>query len=323
MKNCKGSALVEYIIPTAVIAIVVGLGIFLLMDNNKLLNFITNSNNAKYDSDKLKLSSQGKPDAPTKDMVLAPQNYSQGLTDWMVAAGQLKGTPDNPANQCVGNSCSLDYGPLVLNGIPANFDSFVETVGTSGGTTKLASLIDEILAQAKNLDPPMDDDLIRQLSNQGHGLASSQKATEDYVKTLYNTGSAPALINQMMQLQIKQTSALAMNQQIQDTLDKINQKYSNPANQNQSNILNTVNVLGKNILDKNAQYSSMVMSTVGLGIGQASAAMTNPILSISASSMVQAQAQSLLHPQFSQGTNVNSSLICATGKYSDDGKTCK
>lgn len=317
MRLKSGSGLVDYVIPTAVVGIVVGLGVLALTHNNLLLNFLTHSGNAKYNNGKLAMSSQGAPDAVNKTMVLASANNNQ--FDWTILAGQLAGTQDNPAFKCAGDDCSIDYGSIALNGIPANYENFVETSGASGGTEKLIAMVDELIKQADNIDPPMDLELLKQLSNQGHSLAAAQKKTEETANKA--TGGINLLIMAQMQtLQKQQATTIGLNQQFQDTLAQFNQKYSNPASQTQANILNTVNVLGKNIVDTNQQYSSMVQSTASYGLQESKK--IKALIGIQNYTEVKERTEDLLTAKFSFKTNINSTIICTTGKYKDTGKKC-
>lgn len=48
---------------------------------------------------------------------------------------------------CNGSSCTISVGNYVLEGIPENFNAFVETSGASGGTDKIVSLLNQISDQ--------------------------------------------------------------------------------------------------------------------------------------------------------------------------------
>lgn len=323
MRIKRGSGLIDYVVPTLLIGVVVGAGIVALVNNNLLLNFITNSGNAKYNKGKLSMSSQGTPDAATKTMILAPK--PKVVTTTSISAGQLKGTQENPVSKCSGNTCSIDYGSYVLNGLPEDFEGYVGSSGTSGGTEKLVAIIDQLIEEASKSDIDMDLALLKQLSNQGHSLAIKQKNGEDYALTIGNAKS-DNISNELAWLSASASRASEVSQQMMQSLEQINQKYSNPANQAQANILNTVNVLGKDILEKNEQYTAAALSTYALRNDPSVITKSDDAVGsqyIKDGTALANNLEAILVPQYSEKTNVKSTIICATGKYSDDGKSCK
>lgn len=97
-----------------------------------------------------------------------------------IKAGQLGGTPSNPIKQCSGNTCSIDYGSFALNGVPANFNTFVETSGAAGGTDTLVNELKQIADQLDDPNTSADEGAdFRVLANLGHYLAQHQKIVED------------------------------------------------------------------------------------------------------------------------------------------------
>lgn len=309
MRKKLGSGLVDYVIPTLVIGVVVGVCIYNFAAKGNLLGFVTKSGNMRVVDGKLILQSQG---------------TLQSIAKGAIEAGQLNGTADQPANQCSGGVCAIDYGSVVLNGIPEDYNHFVETSGTSAGTDKVSSLIDQIVKQSDQLDPPIDPELLRNLANLGHQLSSSQKDTETIISRLDSIRFAPMAITQFSLLGSKQMNCMKMNSQIQNALDQINSKYAVPANQEQANILNAVNTLGKDILFKNSEYTARVMSSVGIGMSQASSAMSHSSVLGVSNYMIHSNfsSQSLLHPHYSTNTNINSAIICVSGKNQDTGQKC-
>lgn len=108
----------------------------------------------------------------------SPENLP-AIKDGVVKGGQLGGTPDNPKKTCVSGVCAIDYGDFVLNGIPDNFTSFVESNGTAGGTDKLVALLNQLADQADDPATPADEgQSIRDLANLSHIIARIDEQTE-------------------------------------------------------------------------------------------------------------------------------------------------
>lgn len=319
MRIKRGSGLVDYVIPTLVLGVVIGVGVMALSGNNLLLNFLTHSGNAKYNNGKLAMSSQGSPDAVNKAMIIAATTVKQANS--IILPGQLNGTEEVPVSQCKGDSCSIDFGTFVLNGVPANYDEMVETIGVPGGTDKMLALIDEIIKQAEKLDPPVDLSMLKQLSNQGHALASLQKETED--RALDVRMSIDKKLNfQLQKMKDSQSDAFLMNQKIQATLTQLNKKFGDTTNQTHSNILNTVNILAQDILKTNKAYTDKMMDTYISGMLMAKEYTSIMDMDSVDAGKMKDSAKSIAHPKFSIHTNVNSTIICTTGKYKDTGKKC-
>lgn len=99
-----------------------------------------------------------------------------------VPAGTLGGTPDKPVKQCNGKICIIDFGNFILNGMPADFNEFVETGGSSGGTDTLSNLIDQIAQQLEKSGKPDESLEFKKLANIGHNLAAIQKEIEKEIK---------------------------------------------------------------------------------------------------------------------------------------------
>lgn len=164
MKNIKGSNLVEYAIPLALVGLVVGLGLYSIYSGGYLKNFFAASGNLKIDE------STGKASLGT------PANDSSPLLN---SPGSLGGTSDAPVKECEKGTCTVDFGEFILTGIPDNFSEFVESQGNSGGTDQLATVFEQL---AEQLLEDGDEEGYQQyldMANLCHYLAKLQKNLED------------------------------------------------------------------------------------------------------------------------------------------------
>lgn len=134
MRKFAGSALVDYLLPTVIVGLVLGLGLYGFTNENYLKKFLKASGNM--------------------DDTLKKEELSMGNT---VKGGSLGGTPSAPVVKCnFGGTCDIDYGEYILKGVPSDFGGFVEANGTSGGLDKLAATIKQIAQGLKEKDPTSD-----------------------------------------------------------------------------------------------------------------------------------------------------------------------
>ena len=109
---------------------------------------------------------------------------SQGVIGAMGAkdykAGDLKGTTSKPVMRCSFGSCIIDYGDFILQGVPDNFAEFVESSGSSGGTEKLLSLMEQIAEQLEKAGDDAGAAEIREMANIGHTIALMDYTVEGY-----------------------------------------------------------------------------------------------------------------------------------------------
>jgi hypothetical protein len=158
----KGSALIDYIVPTAIVGLVVGLGLYNMYASGTLLKFISGSADMKMDLNKGHAIIGG-----LKDSELC-----------IIQASDLGGTPNNPVVKCFGNQCVIDYGDFILNGIPQNLSEIVETAGTSGGTSVLMSVLDQIVDQLIEQGDKKTAEDFKNLANLGHLVSTLQETVE-------------------------------------------------------------------------------------------------------------------------------------------------
>lgn len=166
MRIFKGSALVEYVLPTALIGIVVGLGLFYMHSNGTMGSFFASNSNSKLDPTSQKLTLDE--NKQTTEILLNPSQ------------GSLGGTPDVPVKQCSNGVCNIDFGTYLLSGIPEDFNEFIRTSGVSGGTDKIQQLMQQIAKQLEGTEDDALADDIMKLANMGHNIALIQQSIEDH-----------------------------------------------------------------------------------------------------------------------------------------------
>ena len=159
MRKNFGS-MVDYILPTAIVGLVLGSALFYLVQNKSILNFTSASNDMKIDSSK-------------------KQGIIGAMGDKNYKAGDLKGTTSKPVMQCSFGSCIIDYGDFILQGVPDNFTEYVESAGSSGSTEKLLSLIEQIAEQLEKEGDKTGAKELRDLANMGHTIALVEKKVEE------------------------------------------------------------------------------------------------------------------------------------------------
>jgi hypothetical protein len=162
-----GSALVDYVLPTAVIALVVGVSIHQISSNGLLLNFFKNTMNMQFSASKGKAVLTG---------------FGTNSPSAISEPGFFGGQPDNPVKICNGNNCTIDFGTVILHDIPENFGSYVETNGNAGGTEKLLAILKQLKAQLEeNPDVPTDViTKIQGLLDRGYELVDIEKEFETF-----------------------------------------------------------------------------------------------------------------------------------------------
>lgn len=168
----KGSALAQYGIVIALIA----LGCFAgyLLYGKSIQDALT-----KYLAGQTDLSTQMEANAN-----IASNNVPSTPTP---KAGSLGGTPTNPKEDCVNGSCTVDYGDFILNGIPEDFQEFTEAQGTSGGTDKLAAIINQMADQLEE-DGQLAE--AQELRNFANLLSFMADIESDYVDAIQACPSA-------------------------------------------------------------------------------------------------------------------------------------
>lgn len=159
MKKSTGSSILEYSIIIALVAIcllppLIGLGSNIINNFSELLSFLSDNNAA----------------------------VSQTLANRESATIQdSKIIVNNPSSKTLQSSpplLSIDLGSYNLEGVPSDFNSFVETAGAAGGTEKLAQLLLQLAAQAQADGQTQLAEDIRRLANTGFTIAKVQNQIE-------------------------------------------------------------------------------------------------------------------------------------------------
>lgn len=350
IKN-KGSNLIEYAIPLALIAIVVGLGLHSFISSGAIKNYLINSSsNTMTFKDKNSTST-----AAPKDTAALPINLS---------GGSLGGTLENPVKQCDSDSCTIDYGEYILNNIPIDYGGFVESHGISGGTDLLASLVEQIATQLEDkgdLDGAKD---FRDLANLSHFVADMQQTLEEAIATCTAKGCVDSVISKSTTLNptaevsglltsydpnISEISNLLQMTRIDlarydldsnpstdpatspalamvKLFDKINADpdYSDTVKSLTQELFVNINDLAYdlygNIAIASTDTKTLLPDSTGNKVTQ-----YDPLTgdSITAESFTVTTLDDILHPDTSSGTDLNALLICATGGSLDDGSSCE
>lgn len=169
MRTIKGASLFQYIVIIALVALVVVPIYFNLGETivNKLKSFysvmVDVNENADINTDPVKLN----------------------IISQMVEAGDLAGTPEAPVMECAKDLCAIDYGTIVLNGVPADFNEIVETSGTAGGTEEILALLEQV-AEQKAEDPEATPQEIEDLNNliaRGREIIAIEKTYDSFMAT--------------------------------------------------------------------------------------------------------------------------------------------
>ena len=170
MNKNKGVSLAEYGIIIALVALSL-LPIYFLLGQN-IIDYLKNYSNAVTDIN----TSLDENTDPTKVSILSET----------VKAGDLNGTPADPVMSCANNICAIDYGSIVLNGIPANFGEIVETTGTAGGTEEIIALLEQV-AEQKSEDPKTTEQELIDLQNliaRGKEIVEIEKVYDSFMEDL-------------------------------------------------------------------------------------------------------------------------------------------
>lgn len=232
----------------------------------------------------------------------------------IVSAGSLGGTPSDPVRSCSGSYCTIDYGSYVINGIPADFSSFVETCGTTAGTEVILSVLDQIIYAADHTtDMPMSPSelaIVRDLAEKGHLLADGEKDIEDYITNgdlAAMSSSAITSTDERTVLSLKvETLGLAEGENFENTLAALKALDDTTMS---PDIKNLVGLLGDQIntmfYDFDGRASSMAMATAPTTEEQ-EAFLANYFASHTVSNL----------------TNIDSAIICGLGNGASTGTSC-
>ncbi|MEW5822262.1 MAG: hypothetical protein AB1782_18860 [Cyanobacteriota bacterium] len=333
----------DYIIPTALVGLTLGLALYSLDSNGSILKFLKSSLNMKSGTN-------------TQEVVVESLTTPSSAA---AKAGSLGGTPDNPVSQCSYNNCTIDFGSYILTGIPKDFSDFVESSGNSGGTDALTSLLYQLADQLEAEGDTTGAQQFRDLANLGHYSAMIEQQVEtlaeskctaldsfcyEYIYSNQNPVNAPDNVSNLLtnitavplevnmmhnRLDIaanyffNNPTAFNTNKEIfssfkmyeiyQDIMNKPG--YSDSLKSITKEIVNQINNL-KIEMDPLALCGVLMSPTSKVHDLDTGA----QIRTISTSSNV--GVRYLINPEYPEGTHLRSALICTTGNYDDKGQAC-
>ncbi|MGD9580723.1 MAG: hypothetical protein AB7V50_05080 [Vampirovibrionia bacterium] len=189
----KGSALVDYIVPTAVVGLVVGLALFTLQKDNLLRDFITVSSgtNVAVSDGTLAVGASG-----------STTNASWNTSESVSAAVESGTSPPLEGSEtinCSGGVCTISAAGYTLTGIPEDIADFVATSSVSGGDDVFANVLDQIIEQIEAQADPSESTIISALKNLAQTIGeepydpslTAQYASNHYVLEYLITGNDP------------------------------------------------------------------------------------------------------------------------------------
>jgi Flp pilus assembly pilin Flp len=167
MFSSKGSSLIQYAIILGVIIIIIVPAFYLI--GNNVVNFFsafkesvaTNSMSSET-NETIPASNPTNETLPSPEPPISTANY------------------DTPVVTCSGNMCTMDFGPLILEGIPDDYGLFIETAGVAGGTEKTAALINQIATQLEAQGLVDESNMVQKLATIGHNMALVEKEMEKF-----------------------------------------------------------------------------------------------------------------------------------------------
>ncbi|MEW5820363.1 MAG: hypothetical protein AB1782_09245 [Cyanobacteriota bacterium] len=325
----RGNALSQYSIIIALIALTL-VPVFFFTGNYIFKNFEIFSNLLKGNQTETKaLITQNINDSPeisesnnTSEHQPQINNVNnKELTGDKILSDQLGGNLDSPVIKCSNRNCSIDYGDFVLNGIPEDFGSFVEASGTSGGTEKLAAILEQIAVQLEQKGDTAGSKDFRDLANTLHIVARIDKSIESDLSERIKTGGS-----------IFYPPQVKFNESDIKMLEKIypDWKYSNT--KESTDII--FEIIGDGPLDtvgnityitnriEQGTYSANMKAIMNYCYDNAYKLNYNTTKILSESVTLE-DANNFIHPKPSEGTHSNASIICVTGNNKDNSHYCR
>lgn len=166
MGGNKGSNLIEYIIPVALIGIVVGMGLYFSIKEGYIKNFFVATANMEVEQGKATIN---KNEPPPPLLLVNPH------------PGCYDGTPEKPVHQCANNSCVIDFGNFLMTDIPSDFNKFIETSGSAAGSDLISNILNQIGNNLEDEGLKEQSESIKKLASLGHNIATIQKELENIV----------------------------------------------------------------------------------------------------------------------------------------------
>lgn len=289
-----GSGIVDYVVPTAVIGLVVGLGLFALKDSGNLLNFLSATSSMEVDN------GSGVIGQVREDSKLIAD---KPVPDKEVSDTDTKSDPDTEVI-CKGDKCLVDVGGYVLEGIPENFADYIESSGSSGGTAVLANIIEQI-SEKSDLSES-EKNRIKQLANLGHTIADREKKLEVIAQKYLKGTQCPEDDIYMGELAWYKDDSYT--KQFENLLEEISSDLDNNPSPENVAIKEQLNVLGKEVHSMAKEFHESAQKLTAAGTTGMSDALTS--------------ASDVLEPNTGNRTDLDSALICISGKGEDYGLKC-
>lgn len=307
MKLNKGSALYQYVIIIALVALAVA-PVYLFFGRNIVTFFehfynslsnkesfqsqqtskVNNNNYNNNANNTLPANINNTPLSTTTTTTTSNTNTSAPVN----MGGQFGGTPDKPVKKCDANLCSLDYGNFILKNIPVDFKEYVESHGTSGGTDKILAILDEFIKQLKQYDPANKNIFhLENLSNEGHKLANIEGILEDYGEDWKNYAISS---EEYESFKTYKNMLPSMVSGYQVNFDQIDFLQTNAGGLFDENTMGLVRALSDEIMTLGNNMNTYYDDKNSTG-----------------------------SPQASYQTHLDSAIICATGHGKDTGTQCK
>lgn len=146
----------------------------------------------------------------------ASRSFADEIASGLVTSGMFLGTASQPVGKCIGDKCAIDYGDIALNGIPSDFNAFVETSGTSGGVDMLAGSFKQIADQFAKDGNSQASEEFQILADLGYMLADIHEKVEEISKSCVDTPDP----GYCFQTGIKNNDVAIVNNIEQDILSK-------------------------------------------------------------------------------------------------------
>lgn len=233
---------------------------------------------------------------------------------------------------CTGDDCSLKLGDITLKNLPDNFNEYIKTAGSSGGTKTVSDLLNQYASGLEIKDlPPETIDSVKNLANLGHSMANYQQSIETKIKNCNGNSTCEksaasnidrSIINvgEAIRASMYDTKTFEKNlsnrvaYQFVDEMNKIN----NDPNLSQSDI-NVIKELVWDIgvIGEDFQNNAAVIT------GTKGNAFYDPLTGEESWNEVKTNAtENFLNYGASKITHFDSALICASNKNEDSGTQC-
>lgn len=167
MRKKRGSNLVDYALPTALIGVVAGIAFYnIVKDESIVKNILANVDGTKKQT----------------KMIVNPRTNPGNE----VKPGSLGGTPENPKMKCTMGTCDIDYGNYILQGIPQEMTD-ITTAGRGGELTDVyASMLEQLAAQLEDIDASQSD-VLNRLAKEARKMAFIEHKIEENIARMNNT----------------------------------------------------------------------------------------------------------------------------------------